>query len=98
MARTNYQRGRDAEYRCKRLLEELGVNLVFRSAGSRGPADLIAINPVKREIMLIQVKAAKATRSVKQQYSVLKELEGEYRVKAYIYHKKDGRRYGLEPL
>ena len=92
-----YIKGRRIEYRCKKYLEQKGVNLVFRSAGSKGPADLIAINPVKREILLIQVKKGKVPPSVKRQYGVLKELEGTYTVKAYIYHKK-GKFYELEPL
>ena len=98
MSRSNYLRGREVEYRCKKLLQGMGISIVFRSAGSHGPADLIAINPIRREIMLIQVKKGKATPSIKKRYSVLKELEGTYQVKGYIYHKKDGKRYVLEPL
>jgi len=94
---SKYHKGRAVEYKCKKYLEQKGLNLVFRSAGSRGPADLIAINPVKREILLIQVKKGEAKPHVKRQYGVLKELEGTYQVKAYIYHKK-GKFYMLEPL
>lgn len=38
----NYIRGRNFEYKCKKLLESQGY-LVFRSAGSKGVADLICI-------------------------------------------------------
>lgn len=45
MARTNYQRGRDFEYRVRdRLLKE-GAEYVMRAASSKGAADLIALWP-----------------------------------------------------
>ncbi len=43
MARTNYERGRDFEYRVKRALEGLGF-VVVRCAGSK-PVDLVALRP-----------------------------------------------------
>jgi len=42
MAYTNYQKGRNFEYRVKKYLEEKGF-FVVRSAGSHGIFDLIAV-------------------------------------------------------
>jgi Holliday junction resolvase len=53
LSMTNYQRGYAAERVARKILEDDGY-LVIRSAGSKGPADLIALNA--REIILIQVK------------------------------------------
>lgn len=50
---TQYARGTRAEYRIRKWLEGRG-HFVTRSAGSRGPADLIAMNG--RECLAIQVK------------------------------------------
>jgi len=55
MALTNYQKGRDKEYRLKRKLEREGFT-VLRTAGSHGFADLIAIDYRSRRIRFIQVK------------------------------------------
>ena len=51
---TNYQRGYRFEVRVRKHLEAQGWR-VFRSAGSRGPADLLALR--LGEVMLIQCKA-----------------------------------------
>ena len=96
----NYVKGRKAEYRCREFLQGLGVGLVFRSAGSRGPADLVAFFPIKREIWLIQVKTGKKVPSLSKlarEYGILRELEGEYQVKAYLFVKQQGR-FQLKPL
>ena len=61
---TSYQRGRTAEYRSKKWLENEGY-LVVRSAGSHGPIDLVAIPADTTEegyfatrcVQVIQVKA-----------------------------------------
>ena len=42
MPNTNYQRGRNHEYYIKQKYEDLNF-FVIRSAGSKGPVDLIAI-------------------------------------------------------
>ena len=52
---TPYQRGARLEYRARDVLRQQGY-VVVRSAGSHGPADLIALN--RREILLVQVKHA----------------------------------------
>ena len=48
-----YRRGRALEYAVKKHLEEQGY-FVVRSAGSKGPADLVALR--EGEILLIQCK------------------------------------------
>jgi Holliday junction resolvase len=53
-----YRRGRSAEYRAIARLRRLNF-LCIRSAGSHGPADLIAASP-DRERFVIQVKSGKA--------------------------------------
>ena len=52
---TPYQRGVRLEYRARDVLRTQGY-VVVRSAGSHGPADLIALN--RREVLLVQVKHA----------------------------------------
>jgi hypothetical protein len=51
----NYARGRRLEHHARRLLEAAGF-VVVRSAGSKGPADLIAFDALG--FRLISVKAA----------------------------------------
>jgi len=53
---TNYRRGGTYEYIAKKQLEEQGY-VVIRSAGSHGPADLVATNDW--EIKFIQIKFQK---------------------------------------
>jgi Holliday junction resolvase len=51
-----YKQGRAKEYMlCKKLREE-GFDIVFRSAGSHSPIDIVAININDRVIKLIQSK------------------------------------------
>lgn len=45
MARTNYQRGREFEYRTRKRLKEMGAVYIMRAASSKGAADLIALWP-----------------------------------------------------
>ncbi len=51
---SNYSKGRRLEYMARRTLEHHGY-LVVRSAGSKGPVDLVATGP--KHVLLIQVKA-----------------------------------------
>jgi hypothetical protein len=53
------RRGREAEKWCAKELKKAGFT-TFLSTGSRGPFDVIAINPI--EILLIQVKRTKHKR------------------------------------
>jgi len=49
----NYTKGRRVEHRARKLLEDAGF-LVVRSAGSKGPADLVAFDAIS--FRLISVK------------------------------------------
>lgn len=51
---SNYVRGRAREYRVKYKLLKMGALWVWRSYGSHGPFDLIAVFP--HEVWLVQVK------------------------------------------
>lgn len=64
MTNVNYRRGRKKEYLLKERLEQDGY-IVFRTSGSHGIADLIALKPRKEgsadkwpEIRLIQIKSS----------------------------------------
>jgi Holliday junction resolvase len=52
--RTPYERGRNAEYAVKRMLQEMGYRWVIRSAASHSPIDLLASNGV--ETLAVQCK------------------------------------------
>lgn len=41
--RTNYQKGREFEYRTRKRLSEMGAVYIMRAASSKGAFDLIAI-------------------------------------------------------
>ena len=57
----SYRKGRNYEHYVERILRKMGFTCVIRSAGSKGPVDLIAINPDKLQIWFIQVKGGKHT-------------------------------------
>lgn len=58
---TNYSRGAAYERKVKKEYEEAGF-LVIRSAGSKGPVDLVAIYPgFDQYVVLIQCKLRKPT-------------------------------------
>jgi len=77
---TAYERGRRAEYRVRYVLQSQGY-LVVRSAGSKTPVDLVAINPSTREILLIQVKSGRS-KLTPEEREALRGLAGNYTVKA----------------
>jgi len=80
--RSPYRKGARYEYHVRDLLREDGY-LVARTAGSRGPFDLIAIHPEKREILLIQVKkAGSAPRTLREE---LARLAGTYTVRPVLF-------------
>jgi len=91
---SSYERGRRAEHYVKRLLNLMGAKLVIRSAGSRGPIDLVAFFPQEGEIWLIQVKREKRHLS-REERQVLEELQraldAPYIVKVYIATKVSGK-------
>jgi len=88
-----YQKGYKVELKAKERLENMGA-LVIRSSKSRTPIDLIAIFPFSHEIWLIQAKKkeVKNLSSVKEA-EILKELEGEYKVRSFVFAKKNHRYY-----
>jgi len=55
---SNYARGRSAEYKTMIILKKQGY-VCARSAGSHGPADIMAASPARKRFM-IQVKKGKA--------------------------------------
>jgi len=84
-------KGRRRENYIKQKLKEKGFDLVVRSAGSKGPADLIAISLKKREIWFIQVKGPGDTASPSE-LEELAQLEGTFKVRALVIYKA-GMRY-----
>ena len=52
----NYRKGRRKEYKICEELKKQGFDLVQRTAGSRSPIDIIAIDTGTRRILLIQSK------------------------------------------
>lgn len=88
-----YRYGYLVEHRCRELLRKMGAT-VFRSAASKGAADLIAIFPEQHEIWLVQVKKAEAPKkpeTLQRRFKDLKALAGNYTVKAILFAKKGGR-------
>jgi Holliday junction resolvase len=56
----NYRRGREAEYRAKRLLEAAGYT-VIRAAGSHGMFDLVALSKLGGRAIQIKTGSARVT-------------------------------------
>lgn len=88
-----YFYSREVEYEAKRRMLQEGAALTIRSAGSKTQADLVAIFPEKREIWLVQVKAQDAEElgDLGRKFKALKALEGEYKVRSFLFAKKAGR-------
>lgn len=55
----SYIKGRSYEHYIEKILKKKGFTVVIRSAGSKGPVDLIALHSTKKEIWFIQVKGGK---------------------------------------
>ena len=87
---TNYQRGAAFERQVKKELEAMGL-LVVRSAGSKGPVDLIAVNEAGG-VLLIQCKvSSKANeRKLKATKRELKKLADKYNASAWLALKYPG--------
>ena len=95
---SSYKAGYRIELKAKDRLKKMGFT-VIRSARSLTEADLVAIQPKKREIWLIQCKKQEAPKDPKklaEKYGDLKKLEGTYVVKTYIYAKRRGRYQFIE--
>lgn len=81
MAKTNYERGRNKEYRIVKKLKARGFDVVVRSAGSHSPIDIWALDWIHKNLVLVQSKLGKLGKSEKER--ILKEgqeFEGLYSV------------------
>ena len=77
---TNYQRGRNAEYRVARWYREHGYPLVVRSAGSKGPADLVCVS--EDDIDFVQVRIGKSPgKAAAMKYA---EVQGGFPERAFL--------------
>lgn len=85
---TNYKRGRAFEYKTKKLYEALGC-LVFRTAGSRSPFDLIALHPKSKMIYLLQCKKTATKKQILEFNRAHAHLAGNYGVAIVFLHKGD---------
>lgn len=56
MVNRNYLNGKAKEQRVKNKYKKMGFDIVIRSAGSKSPIDLVAINSKEKIIRLIQCK------------------------------------------
>lgn len=91
---STYEKGRRAEHYVKRLLNLMGAKLVVRSAGSRGPIDLVAFFPEQGEVWLVQVKkerkhVTKAERQVLEELQ--RALDAPYVLRVFIATKISGK-------
>ena len=86
---SNYERGRNREYRVRDKLLAEGWEVVVRSAGSHSQFDLIAFRPPRLEhdgikngeILLVQCKVGKgAERERKRALEEMLRFEGQYSV------------------
>jgi Holliday junction resolvase len=80
MNNKNYRRGRRFEYKLKKELEKYGF-LVVRSAGSRSPFDLVALN--QSYIFFIQLKYNK--KISKQEFEKFYDFAEQYRTASSIF-------------
>jgi len=88
-----YRKGYVVELKAKEQLSRLGATLIIRSAGSKSPADLIAVFPQTREIWFVQVKSGlmpKSLEALKRRFQILSELRGDYTCKGVVYLKRGG--------
>jgi Holliday junction resolvase len=92
-AMTKYNTGRRFEYRVRDYFEQQGY-LVFRSAGSRSPADLFIVK--EGEFTLVQCKVNRRSLS-KAEREQMAELAKELNCKAVLAY-REGRRLRLEEI
>ncbi|MEM5830202.1 MAG: hypothetical protein QXL82_01700 [Candidatus Aenigmatarchaeota archaeon] len=89
-----YKVGRYYEYKVKKHLENLGY-IVFRSAGSHGYFDLIAIHPITKNILFIQVKKTfKKDKNLNEMIEKFKNFGNDAKVYFQIWI-KDGRKFKI---
>jgi type II secretory ATPase GspE/PulE/Tfp pilus assembly ATPase PilB-like protein len=84
----NYQKGRAAEYRgMKKLQEEEGCERreIMRTAGSHGIFDFFSINPKTRRIVLVQAKSGEsADEEIGKILPLIESYSGTYKVLACV--------------
>jgi len=88
-----YRYGYLVEHRCRELLKQKGA-YVIRSSRSLGVADLIALFPDQNEIWLVQCKKAEAPKDLSKLHKKFQDLyilAGTYRVRPFVFIKKEGR-------
>jgi Holliday junction resolvase len=81
-----YKNGRAKEYKTINQLKKEGNDIVFRSAGSHSPIDVIAINKLTKRITFIQCKpksmSANKKKSLENDHDWLNdEFMAEFKVK-----------------
>jgi len=92
--RHTYRKGYLVELKARDRLFDMGASLVLRSAGSRSPADLVAIFPQKREVWFVQVKSEEAPRDeerLRRRFQNLLELKGTYTCRTVLFMRREGR-------
>jgi len=98
---SSYKSGYLVELKARDELLRKGAKIVVRSSRSLTPIDLIALFPEKKEIWVVQVKgkqsAPKNIDVLKEKFKELKDLEGNYICRAFLYMKV-GRKYNFIPL
>lgn len=86
MAKTNYERGRNKEYRIVKALKKKGWTICVRSAGSHSIVDIWALDPITKTIKLIQSKLGGVSKPERER--IMKEgnlLNGLYSVEFELY-------------
>ncbi len=81
-----YQRGVAWERAIQQALEAQGY-VTFRSAGSHGVADVVALHPLRRDVRLIQAKTGTGRASAADR-AALARLRGYYAVWPEIHTKR----------
>lgn len=91
----NYVNGRAREYRMIKELKRLGYDIVFRSAGSHSPIDVIAISKQNKRIVFLQSKPKKFSKKKAKEISnsldwLNDEFMVEFNLLSQLREKKDG--------
>ena len=73
-----YQQGRRKEYKLCEDLKKNGFDIVFRSAGSHSPIDIVAINQLTKVIKFVQSKRTISKTMNEVDLKLKKKIEREY--------------------
>lgn len=93
----SYIKGRRYEYEVKKILTRLGY-IVLRSAGSHGLFDLIAIHPITKNVIFIQVKKEKRIdENIKRIKELFKDFGKVANVQFQLWY-KEGKEFKSESL